>query len=450
MTFKITKRAIIRIVSFAVAIILVSSLLIYNYATETQQSRRTLQNHYMQSVDNLSTYAQNINSDLTKILYAKTPALLSQLSAQVWRETGFAKDALDTLPIEYLKLQNTNKLLSQVGDYCVSLSKSFSQGQPITKENRQNLEKLSGYCDTMLRDIITVADSLKTGSINLTKVSKSIKNNFNEQPATPTVAEGFADLEEGFTAYPTLIYDGPFSDNIMQKEPERLKGESNVSRGKAKEKAAKVAMMNIGELKDLSDEDSRMPSYRFGNDKVDTSITKQGGLISYMLKSRLVSDAKLTTAQAQDKARTYMDSLGIGVLESSYYEISNNIATFNYAYKQDDIVIYTDLIKVGVALDNGEIMSFDARGYIVNHKKRDIKTPKYNKEDCMESVSDFLQIEKSRLVVIPSGGLSEVLCYEYKCRTQDKKDILVYVNANTRIEEQILILLISDNGVLTL
>ncbi len=302
----------------------------------------------------------------------------------------------------------------------------------------------------MAREIVTVSDSIRTGSISMSKVKGNINRDFDKQPQAKAVSDGFTEFEEGLSSYPTLIYDGPFSDHIMQKDPELLKGEQNVPRADAKKAAAKAAVLNEADLEDGNDENSKMASYGFSGKGVDVSITKKGGLVSYMLKSRLVEESKIDIKQATEKARSYMDSLGIGAMETTYYEISNNIITFNYAYMQDQVIVYADLIKVSVAMDTGEIMGFDARGYIVNHKKRTIETPKYTKEVCQLNVSEYLTVEKGRLTVIPSSGLNEIVCYEFKCKSKDGKDILVYINANTKAEEQILILLISENGTLTM
>ncbi|MFZ2537510.1 MAG: germination protein YpeB, partial [Oscillospiraceae bacterium] len=136
MELKISKRGLVRITSFIIAIILVLSVMAFGFSRDAQSNQRTLNYHYMKSVDDLTSHIQNINSGLTKVMYAKTPAMLSVLSSQLWREAGLAKESLSILPVEYLNLKNTNKYLSQVGDYCVSLSKDFTKGNRITKEQR--------------------------------------------------------------------------------------------------------------------------------------------------------------------------------------------------------------------------------------------------------------------------------------------------------------------------
>lgn len=193
-----------------------------------------------------------------------------------------------------------------------------------------------------------------------------------------------------------------------------------------------------------------MPSYGFAADGVDISITKQGGYLSYMLKSRAAGNRKLSDADALKKAQEYLDGLGVQSLRVTYYEISGNVMTINYAYTQDGVLMYTDLVKTGVALDNGEIMSFDARGFLTNNHARDGLRPKLTQAQAQRSVSELLTIEKAQVCVIPSGGLNEVLCWEFKCKADDGQNVLVYVNADTGAEEQILMLMISENGQLTI
>ena len=117
---------------------------------------------------------------------------------------------------------------------------------------------------------------------------------------------------------------------------------------------------------------------------------------------------------------------------------------------QDDVTAYTDLIKVSVALDNGEVIGFDTRGYLTNHQERTITKPKLSLEEARKSVSSNLKIKKEKLAIIPSTSLQEKLCYEFYCMGENEETILVYVNASTGVEEEILILLIGENGTLTI
>ena len=58
-------------------------------------------------------------------------------------------------------------------------------------------------------------------------------------------------------------------------------------------------------------------------------------------------------------------------------------------------------------------------------------------------------ITPSGLVVIPTNYGTEILCYEFIGKLDDK-DFLVYINANTGAEEQVLMIINSDEGTLTM
>lgn len=446
MNIYLSKRAFIRLISFIIALSAVAILLITIHASNELKSRKSLEYVYLSNLENLVAHTSNLNSDLTKIMYVSTPQMLNEISQKLFREASYAKIAINGLPIEYLQLQNTNKLLSQVGDYCISLAKLASNGDEISSEQREIIMQLKSYCDTMGTEVLVVADSIRTGSLSLQNIQSNSAGVVNGSENVGSIAEGFVEFEEGFTNYPTLIYDGPFSDHIMQKEPLLVKDKQVIEQEEAKQKA--MSWTGVTELYLGEDENSSMPSYTFYADGVNIAITKQGGYMSYMLQSRVVENSSISHEQALERAKEYLSLLGLNSMEQTYYEVTNNIMTINYAYKQNGVIVYTDLIKVSVALDNGQIVGYDARGFIVNNTNRTIVQPNYTMQEAKSILSKYIEADDGRLVIIPSGGLEEVLCYEFECVADDQK-ILVYINANTLIEEQILILLISQSGQLT-
>ena len=71
-------------------------------------------------------------------------------------------------------------------------------------------------------------------------------------------------------------------------------------------------------------------------------------------------------------------------MKETYYLKQDGIVTINYAYKQDEVTVYPDLIKLKVALDNGEIMGIETKGYLNSHEKRKIDDIKVSKEKAKE------------------------------------------------------------------
>lgn len=168
-----------------------------------------------------------------------------------------------------------------------------------------------------------------------------------------------------------------------------------------------------------------------------------------MINPREIGEQQLEYQDALQKAQEFLQSHGITGMKDSYYVINDNKCVLNFAYAERDLVFYPDLIKVAVALDNGEIVEFNATGYLMNHHNREEQTGSLTQEQAQEQVSSRLTVENARRAVIPTSGLNEVYCYEFLCHDKNDRKVLVYINANTGNEEQILILTSSDNGVLT-
>ncbi|MFA5658486.1 MAG: germination protein YpeB [Oscillospiraceae bacterium] len=447
MGIKLSVRTIVRIASFFVAVTAVLSVLAFRSASKAQDYKLKLEYSYMRAIEELSSSTDNITNTLSKGIYAGTPSMLETLSAKLWREASIAKSALSQLPVSDLQLDSTNKFLSQVGNYAVSISEKAAQGEPLSLEEYSNLAALYDYSKVLSQELWGLEKKAQSGLLSFEKTAQSLNN--QDTSAPPSVFEGFSSFEEGFANYPTLIYDGPFSDHILEKEPELTKNQPEADADTALQKAALSASVSPESLTRCEDENGKMPAFCFNGENLNVAITKQGGLVSYMIKSRSVEEKKLTAEDAISTAQAYLLNLEISDMTTTYYETLDNICTINFAGTQSDAVIYPDLIKVSVAMDNGEIMGMDARGYIVNHHEREAFEPEISIGEAQAKLSPLLTAEKSGLAVIPTEGENEVYAYEFLCSSRQGTKILVYVNAQTGEEEQILILLETEDGVLT-
>ncbi len=177
-------------------------------------------------------------------------------------------------------------------------------------------------------------------------------------------------------------------------------------------------------------------------------ITQKGGLPYGMIYGRPVAEKKLGIDQAKDFASKFLERLGFTSMVDTYYLAEDNTATINYAYSQQNVVVYPDLIKVKVALDNGEIVGFESKSYIFAHTQRDIPAPGVTMAQARAKINPRLKILGSGMAIIPTDYKTELLTYEFK-GSLDSQDFLVYINAETGREENILIIVNTPNGTLT-
>ncbi|MDR0805066.1 MAG: germination protein YpeB [Oscillospiraceae bacterium] len=451
----LTTRGRVRTTAFlAAGIIGISVFAVGNYY-RAKEAEYQLNLTYLHAAEDLATSLDNIKNTLTKGLYSNSADTLTEYAAKLRGDASAAKVYMAQLPTNQIDLSDAYKFLSQVGNYSDSMARKMRDDEEITEEDKQNALALYDLAKGVSDAMWNVELQIREGYISFNAL-----DNIDDKSDT-NAGGGFADIEGGFDNYPTLIYDGPFSDHIMQKEPLMLKNETQISAEKAAEKAKLVlkssgSSANPDSLK-LTDggEEGKMPSYLFKDGNRTVSVTKNGGLFVYMLNYRPINAEKknLTAEAAEEKAAQFLKDVGIENFTKTYYETQGGVIIFNFAGRQivdgAEVTLYTDLIKVGIALDDGEVISADARGYIVNHTERNLKKPTISEDEAKSKIAKNLTAESTKLCVIPSNGLNERFVYEVKTKAEDGTDVLVYINTENGREEQILLVKISGNGVLT-
>lgn len=459
MTSHMSKRAIARIVTFATAILLLLFAVILVFGIRAKKAELALEYNYLKAIEDLSTSAENINTSLQKGLYSGTSNMMANISNDLLLDSAAAKASLSQLSASEQSLEGANKFLSQVGNYAVSLCEKLERGEKITDEEYNTLEKLCSYSEELKNKLWEIEQSVRGNGEELSyktvsKLSDISEDDIKSDDGSAVQAGlNLGSIDKNSESYPTLIYDGPFSDHILEKQPEMIKNQNEVTKARAKKRAGEVSVVQEDTLKLVNSEDGKMPSYVFesnvNGEKTTVAVTKNGGYCSYMIRNRDVKDSNIANEEAVNYAKSYLDELGIYNVQSTYYETIGNVCTINFAYKENDVIYYTDLIKVKVAMDNGEILGFDARGFLTNHKTRQLSNAKVTEDQARKIISPRLTVEQVQKALIPSNGEVETLCYELKCKTKNNKEVLVYVNCETGEEEQILLLLKSETGNLT-
>ncbi len=446
---KFSRRSLIRVISFTAAVIVaLSAAAISGYAA-AYQNRTTMEYSYQRALSELNEYVNNITIALDKGKYANTSKQLQSLSSKLWRETGSAKSALSQLPVSGEEMTATYKFLSQLGSFCVTLSNRVAEGGTITEEEAALFRQLTQYANEVSDHLAVMESQVENGTLELGEVQAAMKTTGDAQVEQISgLDDGFRELEEGFEDYPTLIFDGPFSDHVQQQEPKYLAGMEGISMESALVRAE--TLVGVTGLSYAGETGGNLPCHRFEKDSLTVSITKTGGTLDYFLNSREIGEATLTPGQAQSLAHDALASYIEGDFKPSYYSINGGVLTANFAAVQDGVTLYPDLVKIGVAMDNGEIVSYDGRGYLMNHTERSLPAPALDHEKAREAVSPRLSIESESTAVIPHNGLSEKLCYEFACTGEDGEHVLVYINVQTGMEEEILILLEDEGGTLVM
>ena len=443
---QVSRRGKIRVRLYTSVLILVLFSAFVINAQKASELSRQLNADAERSLSTLEACMSSINTNLTKGLYANTTPMLSSMAISLTRDAASAKNSLSALPLSDTQLDNMLKFLSQVGAFVSTLDRKLSLGEPITSEERNQLKQLIDISQKLLSELDTITQGVEDGSVSFKQAGSTLQKSTDQ---SVQIDSAFGDAEQTITDYPTLIYDGPFSDHILNQSPKTLEGKSDISKEKALEIASDFIGIDKSTLRFDSETNGVIETYNFFVDSINISVCKKGGAVLYLLGSSSAGESVISPEQAVENAKNFLSAKGYENMKESYYSTQDGICTVNFAYENDGVICYPDLIKLSVSLETGNIISFDARGYIMNHTDRPPVQSKISADEAKMSVSDYLTVMSSRLAVIPTDYKTEKTAYEFHCKTPDEQEVLVYIDVLTAKEDDILLLLYSDGGILT-
>ncbi len=426
-------------------IALFSMILLKRFKIEKQE----VQDSYNRAMYDFVSDINNIENEMTKLKITSNDTYTMTTLASVFAKSNSAKANLDILPFSAGSISNVSKFLNQLSDFSYSLMRNILNGNEIS-EYKENIDSLYIKISELSDVVENIYTDLTANNIKWDELEKVGDEKIKESTAQEELSS-VNYIGKTFTEYEGIIYDGAFSNHILTAKPEFLNGNilsSDEAKNLVKEE------LNIESIEFKSEQDGRLPLYVFetklsGFDTLKTLyVTKEDGKVYQMISDRKSTTENISIDEAEKKATEYINNLGIDNIVPTYYLKSENMVTISFAATQDDVIIYSDLIKVKVALDNGEIMTYEANGYIYNYKERNINASK-TIDEAREVLYKDLTIENERLCIIPTDSKDEVLVYEFE-GIIDENRFLVYVNANTLVEEKIYILLETEGGTLAM
>lgn len=444
-----------------VAIVVIAALGMYIYKRE-RDYRQVSENSYNLAFFELVDYVQNVETYLAKSLISSTSEQGAQTLTHVWREANLAQSYLSRLPIGSQELSSTSKFLNQVSDYSYSLSRKNINGSDLSQDDFKNLKELHQYSIELENTLNQLSADLNDGRIKWGELTKKGTVAFATEVSNLS-KESFSNLESNFHEYAGLIYDGAFSEHMTSAEKKGLTGE-NIE----EEKAKQIAIEFIGQnkIKEINStglsENTNMPTYNFSvtmnkeqekGNVATIGITQKGGHVVYMNYNRQIEAQTVTEERADEIGKEFLTAKGFPNMKETYYLVQEGIVTINYAYHQQsdngDVTIYSDLVKLKIALDNGEVIGIETTGYLNSHEERTLPEIKITKEQAKLGLNPELEIQSEGLAVIPTEWKTEIFCWEFKGKV-DETEFLVYINCETGAEEDILVIKDTPNGTLTM
>lgn len=430
---------------FISLLVVTLGFLVYRSTTVSGKYKENLEYSYKSSLGTLSEELRNLTRTLEKSLFASTVTGRQKVCDSINSCSEAAKAAASALPFSAGNADRIENLLSKCGDFALYLSRKNARGEGFSETDLDSLKSLGEYTAKLSETVIKLRDELGAAGTDIGKTETLLQNTAQIDSPENFNIDSFSEEMEGF---PEMIYDGPFSDSVQKSESKLLKGESEISRDEAISIAAEFTGEEASSLRYDSTSSRGTEVFRIKGDNISVDVSKRGGRVVWMKRSGDTEESKMNYEDALSKALETLDKAGIPFMTETGYVISDNNCTISFVPRENDILLYPDLVKLSIELNEGGTIEYDASGYIMNHGEREELRPEISEEEALAVLSPALKPEKSGLALIPAGGSSEILCWELQC-SAEKDKYAVYINASTGLEEEIFQIIETDSSRMT-
>ncbi len=416
-----------------------------------KRQKNLVQDEYNKSMYLAVSYINNVEVDLAKLLVTSTPKMSAVTLADIWKQANLAKECLEQIPVGQNSMANASKYLTQVSDFSYTLMKQNISDIKLTEEEYEKLKHIYEDSSKLSSKMSDIYDDLNAGRIKWDELEKI----GNEKLPDNDISNSISEVGKTFQNYEGLIYDGAFSDHLLSSEPKFL-SQKEISEDDAKKYIEEVILNDekIEKIEFKGESNGKIELYNFdvtldSKQKRTISITKNDCKLYLMIGDKKVKEQNISVDEAKKRGMEFLNKLGIDNMIETYYQKTENMIVINYAATQDGVILYPDLIKVKISLDDGKVYGVEAAGYIFNHTTRNNLRPSISQEKAKSILNSSLEIISSDMALIPTESNSEILTYEFKGKI-DNREFLIYINADNAREEKVLLVIDNKNGVLTM
>ena len=288
----------------------------------------------------------DIEVNLQKLLIASGASQSVTLLGETALLAQHVETGLSRLPLSAQASGSAMKFAGQMGDYTMTLAKQISGGSMLSSSDEAQIESLLDACRGL--------------NAHLTDMNAMVY----DQTDTDWMQEGGMDpwpdagMREGSgLEYPSLIYDGPFSDGRTDGVPYGLTGE-RITREQARQAAAQYAGTTADQVADAADSGGRFEAFGFAAQTQDgplsVQVTGQGGHLLWMMPEDAEFEARISREDCLKSAEAYLAQMGYGEMERCFVQEYDGMIVANFASVQDGVLLYPDQVKLRVrfSLDN--------------------------------------------------------------------------------------------------
>ncbi len=393
-----------------------------------------LENNYKKSYLQVVSNISDMEIDLSKIVATTDSGTLRTLLSGLNSNVLLTIDNINQLPVSYNNLTKTNNYLNKINGYTYTLLEKLYNGEDLTDEDYGQISDIHSTILSIKYDINNYYAS-NDYSFDISSLDNDGLDDFSA---------GIINTESANSKVPSLIYDGPFSDSVLNKEIVGL-GDEEITQNDGLIFLQKL--FNTSDIKYIGLINGKFETFNYFvniNNGLNVAITKRGGMLLNITSFSNSGENELLLDDAVKIAESFARDVGLGNMYTVWTQVSGNTAYINLATIENSVIYYSDLIKVKVDLTNSSIVGWEATNYATNHKDRKFSSS-ISMVSAQNSLSDLLTVKERNYCIIPDKYIGELSAYEFIC-TWKNYTYYIYIDSNTGKEANIMRVIDTTNG----
>ncbi len=397
-----------------------------------------LENQYQKAYYVLLDETSDMEIKISKLVASSSSNTQREMLYSVWKSSEVAANSLSSLSSRDATITSTMRFINQTGDFSKFLADKINKGENISSEHLSSLKKIQSMLKKFTQELSKIQEEIAKGYLFFENVN-------TENDLLVTILGG---MNEASVEYPHLIYDGPFSDALNDKEVKGLTG-SDITAEQGAEEIPEIfadnVVQNVRFMGEWSSDIVTLNYEAVVDGKLTTiQLAKKGGQLISVNAYREVGESTLSDEECISLCKTFLTRNKFSGMEAVWVCKDNGNYYINFAPLVENTIIYPDLIKIKIAADNGDILGLEARSYAFNHIERTLPTPALSVNEAKDKISVKGESTAGRLALIPFKTNEELLTYEFEITSDGT--YYVYIDAKTGEEVNILYVISSTYG----
>lgn len=420
---KISRRAVVRIVSYAAAALLALSLFSALSWGHLQAYRRQTAADADRAFEETVGALQDLSLSLEKSRYAGDGAMCAKVCAEIYADAGRAGTALAALPFSTVEMEEFKRFISLSGDYAYTMCREAAE-QGFSEEQRENMVRLSDTASALAGELDAMRGELRDGALTMDSREARTANVIDESPSW--LSERLGGYAKDFPAAPEMSYHGQYSAHEEeQSEP-------------VDEKQARAL---AAELLGCEPEEPELAAHYEDEGRIlltldgkTLSVTAAG--IESLRDARLVEESRISEKEAVAAAEEALKKLGFEGLRWEEKTRRGNVLDLRGSAEQNGAAGLDHEIAVSVALDDGSICALDLSA--AQGESAAGEWP-FGEAEAKGRLPAGLHLRTARRVTMAGADGSSIACWELDCLDDGGKRVRIYLSADSGKQEEILI-----------